>query len=202
MKRYIIFIALVSMSSIYQIVSADVNELVEDCNSCHGKDGVSTDTNVPTIAGFSELYLMDSMAIYADEDRPCPEAEYPEGPDKGDKTTMCEIADDLSSDEIDEIAAYYAAKQFVPAKQDFDAALAKKGREVHDDLCEKCHSVGGSLASDDAGILAGQWIGYQKFTFEAYEEGDRPQPKKMKTKMKKLDEETTRQLIHYYASQQ
>lgn len=182
--------------------AADINKLIEDCSHCHGKDGTSTDPNVPIIGGFSVQYTLDSMAAYIDKDRPCPEAEYPEGPNKGDKTDMCKVADDLSKGDTEEIAKHFASKPFVPAKQKFDAALADKGKDVHDELCEKCHSDGGSLASDDAGILAGQWIPYQEATYKDYSTGDRVQPKKMKLKMKKLDDETTKQLIHYYSSMQ
>lgn len=187
---------------IIDATAADINKLVEDCTHCHGKDGTSSEPEVPIIGGFSAQYLMDSMAAYVDKDRPCPEFEYPEGPHKGDKTDMCKIADDISEDDVKGIAKHFAGKPFVPAKQAFDAALAAKGKDVHDELCEKCHSAGGSLASDDAGILAGQWIPYQEATYKDYSAGDRAQPKKMKKKMKKLDDETTKQLIHYYGSLQ
>lgn len=179
---------------------ADTAKLAESCGECHGKDGASTEPEVPIIGGMSKQYLLDSMVAYVEKDRPCPEYEYPEGPNKGEKTTMCEIADDLSKDDTIAISKHYAGKPFVRAKQAFDAALAEKGKVVHDELCEKCHSAGGSLASDDAGILAGQWIPYSEATYKDYSTGDRAQPKKMKIKMKKLDEETTKQLIHYYAS--
>lgn len=182
------------------VAAADISKLTEDCAHCHGKDGASTVPEVPVIGGFSKQYMLDSMAAYRDKDRPCPEFEYPEGPHKGDKTDMCKIADDLSEDDTLAIAKHYAAKPFVRAKQKFDAALAEKGKGVHDELCEKCHSAGGSLASDDAGILAGQWIPYQEATYKDYSTGERAQPKKMKKKMDKLDEETTKQLIHYYGS--
>jgi len=187
---------------IMDVSAADIDKLVEDCTHCHGKDGASTEPKAPIIGGFSAQYLMDSMAAYVDKDRPCPEFEYPDGPHKGDKTDMCKIADDISEGDVKEIAEHFASKPFVPAKQKFDAALAAKGKDVHDELCEKCHSAGGSLASDDAGILAGQWIPYQEQTYKDYSSGDRKQPKKMKIKMKKLDDETTKQLIHYYSSMQ
>jgi len=183
-----------------QTSAADLDKLVEDCVDCHGTDGVSTIPEVPSIGGFSFQYFLDSMVAYIDEDRLCPEFEYPEGPDKGDKTTMCKIAEDLSEDDTEELAEYYAEKPFVRAKQKFDPVLAEKGKPVHDDLCEKCHVDGGSLASDDAGILAGQWMPYLEVTFRDYSTGDRKQPKKMKKKMEKLDDTTTEQLIHYYGS--
>ena len=187
---------------IIDVSAADIDKLIEDCTHCHGKDGASSDPDVPIIGGFSAQYLMDSMAAYVDKDRLCPEFEYPEGPHKGDKTDMCKIADDISEKDVKGIAKHFASKPYVPAKQAFDAALAAKGKDVHDELCEKCHSAGASLASDDAGILAGQWMSYQEANYRDYSAGDRKQPKKMKIKMKKLDDETTKQLIHYYSSLQ
>ena len=183
-----------------QSSAADIDKLTEACADCHGVEGVSTIAEVPTIGGFSSQYFLDSMVAYIDEDRPCPEFKYPAGPDKGEKITMCKIAEDISEDDTEELAEYYAGKPFVHAKQKFDSKLAEKGKAVHDDLCEKCHGDGGSLASDDAGLLAGQWMKYLEVTFQDYSSGDRKQPKKMKKKMKKLDDTTTEQLIHYYGS--
>lgn len=182
--------------------AADAGKLVESCADCHGKDGASTDPNSPIISGFSALYFADSMTAYAAKDRPCPEAEYPAGANKGKKTDMCKIAKDLSESDINAIADYFAGKPFVPAKQKFDAALAAKGKEVHEELCEKCHSDGGSLASDDASILAGQWQHYQRETLKAYMSGEREAEKKMAQKMEKLDAEMVEQLVHYYSSLQ
>lgn len=182
--------------------AADAGKLVESCADCHGKDGASTDPNTPIIGGFSALYFADSMAAYAAKDRPCPEAEYPAGPNKGKKTDMCKVSKDLSESDISAIAEYYAGKPFVPAKQKFDAALAAKGKAVHEELCEKCHSDGGSLASDDAGILAGQWQHYQRETLKAFMSGEREAEKKMAQKIEKLDAETAEQLVQYYSSLQ
>jgi sulfide dehydrogenase cytochrome subunit len=183
-------------------VAADVNKLVAPCADCHGKDGASTDPNTPIISGFSAPYFADTMAAYAAKDRPCPEFEYPAGPNKGKKTDMCKIAKDLSESEINEMAEYFAGKPFVPAKQKFDAALAAKGKEVHKELCEKCHSDGGSLASDDASILAGQWQHYQREALKGYMSGAREAEEKMAKKIEKLDAEMMEQLVHYYSSLQ
>ena len=180
--------------------AADVAELVESCAGCHGPDGASTDPHVPIIAGFSEPYATDSMIAYQEEERPCPEAEYLSGDRKGQKTTMCEIAKELSNKEIEQLAKYYAGKPFVRAQQDFDAALAKKGKEIHEANCDKCHAEGGSLASDDSGILAGQWMPYLEQAFEEFGSGERPMVKKMKPKFKKLEPADIEALVHYYGS--
>jgi cytochrome subunit of sulfide dehydrogenase len=172
------------------------------CSDCHGKNGASTESDVPSIGGLSEQYLLDSMAAYRAKERPCPESKYRAGDTKRPKTTMCKIAADLGEAGTAKEAKEYAAKPFVRARQPFDAAKATLGKKVHDAQCEKCHSEGGALADDDAGILAGQWMPYLKDTFDQYAKGTRPQPEKMKVKLDALKPADVEALLHYYASQQ
>jgi sulfide dehydrogenase cytochrome subunit len=115
---------------------------------------------------------------------------------------MCAVLADMSDDMIDEVAAYYAGKPFVAAKQDFDAALAEAGKAVHEAECDRCHSEGGSNPEDDAGILAGQQMGYLMDTFAEYRAGEREQPAKMEEKLNALSDDDVKALVHYYASQQ
>jgi len=172
------------------------------CADCHGKDGASTESDVPSIGGLSEAYLNDAMATYRDSKRPCAESAYRAGDKKRPKTDMCKIAAKESADDTARLAKEFAAKPFVKAKQKFDAARAATGKKIHDTACEKCHSEGGSVADDDAGILAGQWMPYLKDTFAQYMKGARPQPEKMKVKFNALKPDEQEALLHYYASQQ
>lgn len=180
--------------------AADVNKLVETCTNCHGKDGVSTESDVPTIAGYSADSLSSNLSAFKKNERPCPETKIRAGEKKGTKTDMCKSVKDLSDGDIKEVAEYYAGKKFVRATQKFDPALAKKGKAIHDANCEKCHAEGGSVAKDDAGILAGQWMPYLEETFKQYSSDKRPMPKKMKPKMEKLDKAAIDALINYYGS--
>ena len=180
--------------------AAGVDELADKCTHCHGKDGVSSEPTIPTIAGMSDFFITDNMAVYKDKARPCVEAEYVDGPDKGSKTDMCKIAGELSEADFEALAKHFSSKSFVRAKQEFDPAKAELGQKIHDHHCEKCHADGGSSAEDDAGILAGQWTPYLKQAFEEYSSGEREMPKKMKPKFEKLDAEEKENLLHYYAS--
>ena len=205
-KKKVTKLALITCTALFGFIlatsvsTADVAKLVEDCDSCHGKDGASTEPEIPIIGGISALVLDDTMIAYKEEDRPCPETEFPTGAKKGQKTTMCKLATELSEDEIRQLGQHYSSKPFVRAKQKYDPALAAKGKPVHDDLCEKCHEEAGSIADNDAGILAGQWMPYMRLAFEGYSSGDRPMTKKMKKKYKKLKDGDIEALIHYYAS--
>lgn len=192
--------SLVGLSLSTGVRAADVNKLVENCASCHGKDGASHESDVPTIGGVSAPYIHDSLVAYKNKERPCPETKYRDGPKKGQKTDMCQVAKELSEADINQVAQYFAGKKFVRADQKFDAALAKEGKGYHADHCEKCHTEGGSVADDDSGILAGQWMPYLKESFKEYESGKRPMPKEMKPKFEKLDKAKMEALINYYGS--
>ncbi len=176
--------------------------VIENCNGCHGDDGVSQWSDVPTIAGMPEYTHADALFFFRDNERPCSESEYRQGDTSRPATTMCQVVADLDDATLEDLALYYFELPFVAAQQEFDAGLAAAGKAVHDAECEKCHSDGGSNPDDEAGILSGQWMGYMKNTFAEYASGAREQDKKMKEKMDALSEADETALFHYYASQQ
>lgn len=203
MKRFISIVISLTLGLFASAAMAgDMDAIVENCNGCHGNDGVSQWTDVPTIAGIPEFVHADALYIFRDEARPCTETQYKQGDTSKPATTMCAVTADLDDDTIDEVAAYYAGLPFVPAKQDFDAALAEAGKAIHDAECDRCHSEGGSNPDDEASILSGQQIGYLMDTFAEYRAGEREQPQKMEEKVSALSDDDVKALVHYYASQQ
>lgn len=182
--------------------AADVEAIMQGCNDCHGDNGISQWSDVPTIAGIAEFVQSDALYIYRDRERPCATGEYRQGDTSRAPTDMCTITQDLSDDDIDAVAAAYAELPYVPAKQDFDASLAAAGESVHNEHCDRCHSDAGMNVEDEAGMLGGQWMGYLETTFAEYIAGEREQPSKMKDKMDLLGADDVKALLHYYASQQ
>ncbi len=182
--------------------AAGHEELVENCNGCHGDNGVSKWNDMPTIAGIDEFAHSEALYVYRDEARPCAESAFRQGDTSRPATTMCAVVSDISDEEIEAIAAHYAALPFKPAKQKFDAALAAAGEAIHAQGCDRCHSDGGSNPDDSASILAGQWMGYLESTFAEYMSGERDQPAAMKKQLDELSADDVRALLHYYASQQ
>ncbi|MGV6825675.1 MAG: c-type cytochrome [bacterium] len=174
------------------MTGASASMLSNTCAGCHGTDGVSTGPSIPTIAGLSPDYFVTIMEAYK--------------ADEAYSTIMGRIAKGYSEEEIQAMADFYAGKKFVAAKQDFDAGKAKKGAALHDKYCEKCHSEGGTLADDDAGILAGQWAPYLDWQVADVSAGKRDVDKKMKKKLKQLQDKEgaagVEALLHYYSSQQ
>lgn len=182
------------------VQAVDVDRLVSVCADCHGKAGASTESDVPIIGGYSTEYLKNNLAAYQSEERNCPETEYREGNKKGEKTSMCQLVKDYSEEDIAAIAGYFSQQKFVRADQPFDADLAKKGQKLHDKYCEKCHYEGGSVSEDDAGLTAGQWIPYLRQTLKAFRTGNRPIPKKMRSRLEKVHGEEIEALLNYYGS--
>ena len=194
--------ALFGLSLSGAVSAADVAKLVEPCLSCHGKDGVSTEADVPSIASLSEVYLTGTLEKFQKKERPCIESEIREGSQKGTRTDMCKSVKGLSASDIQQIAEYFAAKTFVRTPQVFDAALAKKGKQLHNSRCDTCHSISGTLPSDDTGILGGQKMTYLKNEIKHFKEGKRPINKKMKPKLDALSDAEIESLIHFYGSVQ
>ena len=192
--------ALIGFSLANSVCAAEVVKLVETCTSCHGKDGASTEAEVPIIGGYSVSYLTDSLTAYQQKERPCPETKIRTGDKKGTATDMCKVAKDLSEGDVEKVAKYFAGKKFVRAAQKFDPALAMKGKQIHDNYCEKCDSESGSVASDDSGILTGQWMPYLDGQFKDFTSGKRTAPKKMQPMLKKVDKADIEALVNYYGS--
>jgi sulfide dehydrogenase cytochrome subunit len=182
--------------------TADVASLVKDCDSCHGNNGVSSWSDMPTIAGISAGVHADYLIAYKNKERPCAKSKYRQGDTKRPETDMCTVAGKLSDQDIEALAAHYSGKKFVAAKQPLDAAKAAAGKALHMRACEKCHTGGGKDADADASILAGQQSGYMKQAMDEFMSGKRPQPKKMKEKMTGLKPADIDALLYYYASQQ
>lgn len=180
--------------------SADENSTVDSCASCHGKDGVSTEKDVPTIAGYSRGYLADTLSAYQKQERPCPETKVRSGNKAGTVSDMCQSVKELSASDIKQVAQYFSAKKFIRATQSVDSALATKGREIHDSLCEKCHLDAGNNPNDDAGMLGGQWMPFLKAQFVDFKTGKRPMPQKMKPKIDKLSPDDFDALVNFYGS--
>jgi sulfide dehydrogenase cytochrome subunit len=180
----------------------DLASIIENCNGCHGDDGVSQWTEVPTIAGIDAFSHADALFFFRDDERPCAESKYRQGDTSRPPTTMCEVTADLSDEDIEALGDSYAELPFVAAVQEFDAALAASGAAIHKEACDRCHSEGGSNVEDEAGILSGQWMGYMENAFADYASGEREQDKKMKETMEELSADDVKALIHYYASQQ
>lgn len=174
----------------------------QQCAACHGRNGASTESNIPIIGGYSAKYLAESLRNFKKKLRTCAEVTIPAGPKKGQKSDMCKVVADLGDADMDALAKHIAAQKFVRAKQPFDAAKAQKGAAVYKLRCEKCHENNGASPDEDNGILAGQWMPYMRDQLVGFRTGKRPIDDKMKQRLDRVNKEEEEQLLHFFASQQ
>jgi len=173
------------------LVGASGAMLASTCEGCHGTDGISNGPATPTIGGMSEDYLIEAMEEFQSGDNHV--------------TIMGRVAKGYNSDEIAAMSEYFSNIEYKGAAQTANASDIAKGKALHDEYCEKCHSDGGRSADDDSSVLAGQWAPYLHYTMADFMNGDRNIGRKMKKKVDELLEKEGRAglnaLISYYASQ-
>ena len=173
----------------------------EQCSTCHGRNGASTEPGIPIIGGYSAKYVVESLRGFKKRIRACAEVTVPAGPKKGAKSDMCKVVDGLSESDIEAVAKHLSAQRFVRARQAFDAAKAQRGAAVYKLRCEKCHENNGASPDEDNGILAGQWTPYLKEQLANFRSGRRPLDDKMKQRLDKVTKDEEEQLLHFFASQ-
>jgi cytochrome c553 len=93
-----------------QITEKEVQFLVKECESCHGKNGVSTNDSIPSLAGKSAEYILEAVEKFYFYERHCPNAKNTgEGPKSGARN-MCDVADRLTKQEVLAIGAYFESQ--------------------------------------------------------------------------------------------
>ncbi|GAA4092416.1 cytochrome c4 [Zhongshania borealis] len=131
------------------------------CAACHGADGNSAAPSFPKLAGQGERYLVKQITDIKTGARPVP--------------MMAGQTDNLSEQDIADIAAYYASKaistgQADPAIVDKGAAIYRGGiADRNIPACAACHSPTGSgMAAAGFPALGGQHADYTAAQLKAF----------------------------------
>ena len=165
------------------------------CAQCHAFTGGSDGSGAfPRVAGQPASYLARQLRDFGSGVR--------------SNSIMSPIARALSSDNIEDVAAYYAnaAAQFPPLA---NAApqLIKRGKELAEagnsakgvPGCEACHGAGGAGESPTIPYLAGQYAHYTASQLQMWQRGfRRNSPTTMTLFAKKLDDQEIAALAAYY----
>jgi len=183
------------------IHAGDIAELTTQCDSCHGPQGISSNNDMPTIAGQSEKYISDTLKSFQDWGRPCIKSTYRHGDTSKPKTDMCKITGGLSDEDIAALSVHYSSLPFIAAKQEFDPAQVATGAALHEKHCETCHEQGGKVANRGP-RLAGQWVLYLKSALKFVPTGEHLAPPMMERAVSNMSSEDISALMNYYASQQ
>ena len=113
---YFIYIFLLLMP---KISAAGGGLPATDCDGCHGENGVSRWSEMPTIAGIDAFVNSEALCAYRDRARPCADSGYRTGGTSRPATDMCDVAASLSDEEIEALSDedvtallnYYASQQ-------------------------------------------------------------------------------------------
>jgi cytochrome c553 len=103
-----------------------LQELIETCDACHGKKGVSEVEGMPSLAGQPDIFLQYQLVFIRDGQRKV--------------EAMEEIAKKLSDENIREMGAYYAKlKPPAPIKPARRIDVAKVIELMQPRRCNSCH---------------------------------------------------------------
>ena len=138
-------------------LAGDIEELTTMSDDCHGPQGASSNSDMPTIGGQSQKFISGTLQSFQVWGRPCIKSPYRHGDTSRPKTDMCKIAAGLSGEDIAALSSHYGELPFVPANQEFDASQVAAGAALHEKHCESCHEQGGSVAGRGP-RTAGQWV--------------------------------------------
>ncbi len=160
--------------------------LTWNCAGCHGPDGASVGTLLPSIAGMDPRYFMRVMRHFGNDER--------------FSTVMGRIARGYGTLELRAMAFYFTDQDWVPAGVTADATVVDAGRAIHDEHCVECHEEDGRYQDKEIPRLAGQWPAYLLAQLQDYraERGPMPQPDKMRERVAELSDADLAALSAFY----
>ena len=129
------------------------------CTPCHGKDGVSEQPTVPSIAGQWNDYIVLALFQFRNGHRP--------------SEVMGPIAKPLTDNDLGNLAKYYSSlKPWTPIRQASAAAAATGLSMTQQKHCAQCHAP--SLAGQQSvPRIAGQHIEYLTTQLQGFRAGTR-----------------------------
>jgi sulfide dehydrogenase cytochrome subunit len=113
---------------------------------------------------------------------------------------MGRLAKGYTDAEFEAMGDFFAKQKFHPTSQKVDAAKVKKGNELQEANCSRCHLEDGKEGKDDTPVMASQWLPYLQLQMDMYLDGKRKMPEKMAEKVKPLSKSDLEALLHFYAS--
>ena len=160
-----------------------MDTLLTTCAACHGSAGISVNPLWPNLAGQNDKYLADQLRAYRSGARV--------------NALMSGQAKNLSDDQIDALAAHFAALPAAPAA---GGELNQAGAHVRG-RCISCHGIEGKPVNAEWPILAGQKAPYLQQQLMAFKSGER-QGSLMNVVAAELSDSQIAAVAEYYSQQQ
>jgi cytochrome c553 len=169
------------------------------CHTCHGMQGAGDSSGAfPRLSGQSAWYLYKQLKDYASGQR--------------QNDVMSPIAKTLSDQQMEDVAAFYAAQQETAAapRPEPDTLLLQRGAAISATglpdkgvaACVNCHGPSGRGLPPSFPYLAGQYGPYIELQFRFWKEGARRNDPLgvMQHIAQQLSEEDIRAVAAYFAS--
>ena len=151
------------------------------CAGCHGEQGVSTNPDMPSLAGQDAQYFAAAMQGYKDGSR--------------SDAAMKGAAAALDDKATRNLSAFYASATPQAPKVVKPATTAE-----HAQKCDRCHGLNGNSTDPRSPALAAQRADYLERVMLAYKTGARKSPQ-MAAMLGVLGEEDIAGLAAHYARQ-
>jgi sulfide dehydrogenase cytochrome subunit len=90
------------------VQAQDIQERIGECEACHGPAGVSSDEDVPSLAGKSITYIREMLDQFYYYERHCSTTTYRHGDRPRTPLSMCNVANSLSDEEKQALAEYFS----------------------------------------------------------------------------------------------
>ena len=167
------------------------------CEACHGKDGNSTDPNVPSLAGQGSAYLQGQLAGFQAQRR---------------VGVMSGVAMSLTDSDIRDAATYFSQQMLRASPiETADSSALRRGRAIYDDgiasinvpACASCHALDGAGLPSAFPRLAGQHSRYIAAQLRAFRSDGRLSTNRMMQNISaKLSDEEIGAVADYIAGLQ
>lgn len=137
------------------------------CETCHGKNGNSTDPSVPSLAGQGSTYLRSQLAAFQAQRR---------------VGVMSGIAMNLSNTDVRDAARYFSQQILQPhPSRTADSNGLRRGQAIYDvgvaatnvPACASCHALDGAGLPSEFPRLAGQHSRYVATQLRAFRSNER-----------------------------
>ena len=185
-KGWALATGVLTISAMAQAAPPSAAMLSNACAGCHGTNGGSAGPSMPSLASQSKEAIVEAMKKFKSGERPA--------------TVMGRLAKGYTDAEFEAMGDFFSKQKFHATTQKVDAAKAKKGADLQEANCSRCHLEDGKEGKDDSPVMASQWLPYLQLQMQMYLDGKRKMPEKMAEKVKPLSKEDLDALMHFYAS--
>jgi cytochrome c553 len=135
-------------------------ERIRMCADCHGEDGNSRSSNIPSLAGQPAFFLLSQMVFMREGVR--------------DAQAMAPLLKGLKDEELEQLASYFAALPSKASDESIDPVLVKRGAEIAAARrCGSCHLPNLS-GHQQIPRIARQRIDYTIGALKSYRDSLRP----------------------------